>query len=204
MIAPKESVLRRSLRRFTLGSGPLKRGSDRVQLVGRLLVVLSFLLAPPLAVGTTTRATAHLQTVAAGQAAERSPVRAVLLEDAPGTGTRSTYYADAGSSNTATRAVWPVPGGTSREGTVLVAPGSSAGTSVKVWVTRYGSLTRPPLDPAGIEATATAVGALPLIGLPLAAWALYAVLSVALDGHRDRRWAQKWAEVEPRWNSARP
>src|SRR4051794_11138022 len=138
MIAPKESVLRRSLRRFTLGSGPLKRGSDRVQLVGRLLVVLSFLLAPPLAVGTTTRATAHLQTVAAGQAAERSPVRAVLLEDAPGTGTRSPYYADGGSSNPATRAVWPVPGGTSREGTVLVAPGSSAGTSVKVWVTRSG------------------------------------------------------------------
>jgi hypothetical protein len=204
MTAPRQTVLRRSLRRFLLGSGPLKRGSDRVQLLGRLLVVLAFLLAPPLAVGTATSTTAHLQTVAAAQAAERSTLVAVLLEDVPATTAQGAGYGDGMSGRVAARAAWSLPGGVSRRGLVLADPGTAAGTPVTVWVDRSGELTRPPLDPAGIPTTAVAVGSLPLVGLPLTTWLLYALLSAALDGHRERRWAQSWAEVEPRWNSALP
>ena len=44
----------RLLRRFTLGSGPLKRRSDRVQVLGRVALLLSVVLAPPVAVAVTT------------------------------------------------------------------------------------------------------------------------------------------------------
>ena len=47
MTAPEASAIRRWLRRFTLGRGPLRRGSDRVQVVGRVVLVLSVALAPP-------------------------------------------------------------------------------------------------------------------------------------------------------------
>src|SRR3712207_2320343 len=54
MTVERDTLARRSLRRFTLGSGPLKRRSDRVQVAGRIVVVLSFLLAPLLAVVVST------------------------------------------------------------------------------------------------------------------------------------------------------
>src|SRR5688500_19217144 len=83
MTAPKHTLIRRSLRRFTLGSGPLKRRSDRVQVIGRFVVVLSFLVAPPLAVVAATAPNTHLQAVADAEAAERSRTRPDLLQDAP-------------------------------------------------------------------------------------------------------------------------
>jgi hypothetical protein len=45
------------------------------------------------------------------------------------------------------------------------------------------------------------MGALPLFGVPLMAWTLYAVLSFFLDVRRERRWERDWATVEPEWNS---
>lgn len=171
MTTPKNTSIRRSLRRFTLGSGPLKRRSDRVQVVGRFVVVLSFLVAPPLAVAAATAMTGHLQAVAAADAAERSRIRAVLLENAPARTRASSDHGDASS------------------------------TTVPVWVNREGAPTRAPLDPAGIPTAAAAAAAVPLVGVPLVTWTAYALLCRALDIQRERRWAHDWAEVEPDWNS---
>jgi hypothetical protein len=201
MTATKESLIRRSLRRFTLGSGPLKRRSDRCQVIGRFVVALSFLLAPLLAVAAATATTVHLQAVAESEAAERSRTHAVLLEDAPARTRASTDYGVHSSSTVPVRAEWPVADGTSREGTVLVPPRTPLGTAVPVWVNRQGNPTRAPLDRAGIPGSTAATGALALIGVPMATWTLYAFLCLALDAHRERRWAQDWAAVEPVWNS---
>jgi hypothetical protein len=204
MSAPQAGTIRWSLRRFTLGRGPLKRRSDRLQVLGRFLVVLAFLISPPIAVAVTTAATAHLREVAATEAAERSQTRALLLEDAEPAAAGAGVYGDDGGLTTRpvpARAVWTLPGGISREGTVVVRPGTEAGSSVRIWVDRDGDVTSAPTDTAGIAGTATAFGLFPLIGIPLAAWTLYAVLSFALDAHRERRWAEDWAAVEPVWNS---
>jgi hypothetical protein len=201
MTAQKNTLVRRALRRFTLGSGPLKRRSDRVQALARFVVALSFLVAPMLAVAATTATSTHLQAVADHDAAERTATRAVLLEDAP-----ATVRADRSSGAYAVisvpaRAVWSVPGGTTREGTVLVRPGTPVGTALPAWVDRDGNLTRPPLGRAGIPSSAAVMGAVALVGVPLGTWTLYAVLCLALDAHRERRWAQDWAAVEPDWHS---
>ncbi|MGY1829402.1 hypothetical protein ACI8AA_03120 [Geodermatophilus sp. SYSU D01180] len=188
------------LRRFTLGSGPLKRGTDRLQLLGRLAVVLSLLLAAPLAVAATTATRHSLEAQAATQAAERHQVRAVLREDAPavldpdGIGDRAAGMVPA-------RATWSAPGGLPREGVLHVRPHTPAGTAVSVWVDDAGRVTREPMDPGTIPAAATAVGALTLLGVPLAAWTLHVVLCCALDARRDRQWTEGWAAVEREWRT---
>lgn len=201
MTAPEASATRRWLRRFTLGRGPLRRGSDRVQVAGRVVLVLSVALAPPIAVVSATATAAHYERVAAAQQDERSRSSAVLLEDAP-IMTQQAY--DAGGAGVPTvraRATWSVPGGTSREGIVRVAPRTPAGTTVPIWVDREGDLTSAPLDRASIAGAEAAMAALPLFGIPLLAWLLYAMLCAALDVHRQRRWARDWAAVEPVWNA---
>jgi hypothetical protein len=196
--AAEDGAVRRALRRFTLGSGPLKRRSDRVQVVGRVLLVVSFLVSPWIAVATTTAVTADLQRTAEVQAAERSQVRAVLLEAARPADDVS--YVDAVERPPRAPAAWTGPDGRSREGTVPAPLRAGAGDTVLVWVDRDGEVTRAPLDPAGIRGTAAAIGVLPLVGVPIAAWALYALLCFALDARRDRRWGEDWAAVEPVWN----
>jgi hypothetical protein len=202
MAGSKHSATRGWLRRFTLGSGPLKRGSDRVQVMGRVVLALSFVLAPPLAVAAATAATAHYEAIAATQRAERVRTSAVLQEDAP-TATHPSGGAgdDSLPTHVLARASWTVPGGTVRTGLLPVEPRTAAGTAVRVWVSRDGDLTGAPLDRSSITGTAATMGALPLIGIPAVTWALYAALCAALDARRQRRWTQDWAAVEPEWNS---
>ncbi|MGY1742973.1 MULTISPECIES: Rv1733c family protein [unclassified Blastococcus] len=198
MTAPQDTAVRRSLRRLTLGSGPLKRRSDRVQVAGRLLLALSFLLAPVAAVTASSAVSAQLRSVAADQAAERSQTRAVLLEDAPG----PTAAAGPGSAGAVpARVTWAGPRGTREEGTALVPPRAEAGTAVEVWVDREGHRTLAPLDPRGIPAQAGAMGGVTLVGIPLVTWLLYVALCTGLDRHRERGWAREWAAVEPDWRS---
>ena len=199
MTTPTDTALRRSLRWFTLGSGPLKRGSDRLQVAGRLVVVLALLAASPLAVAATTVTTARFEARAEAGAAERSRVDAVLLEDAPEAA--GSGYGDQEPVNVPARAVWPVPGGAERQGVVLVRPHTAAGTAVPVWVNRDGNVTSAPLDRSRTDSSAMTVGAVVLLGVPLVTWTLYALLCAALDAHRERRWAQGWAAVEPEWVS---
>ena len=201
MTAPGTSWLNRSLRRFVLGSGPLKRRCDRVQMLGRFVVVLSFLVAPPLAVATATATTTHLETVAAAEETDRHRGSAVLLEDAPAATPVGIAYDESPLRTVPARAGWAGPGGAPREGVVLVRPRTRVGTAVPIWLDGEGNLARAPLDRTGIPAAAMAMGALPLIGVPVAVWTLYAVLCYGLDAHRQRRWALGWAAVEREWGT---
>jgi hypothetical protein len=100
------------LRRFTLGSGPLKRGSDRLELLARVLLVCSLLTATSisLAVATATHTQARAQAVA--QAADRHRVTARLLEDVPGPAGEAWISPDQERRT----AVWTDPAASSAEG----------------------------------------------------------------------------------------
>lgn len=205
MTRSSDSRIRQAVRRFTLGSGPLKRGSDRVQMVARLLVVLAFLAAPPLAVLAATGTATHLQHLAAAQAADRYRANAVVLVDAAALGPELDAPGDSpGSISVQAQGRWVAPTGQVCTGTVLVPAGTPAGTAVSVWANRQCVLTRPPLDPVDIPTTATAMALAPLLGMPVVAGACYAVLCAALDARRDRRWTEGWAAVEPDWGAQLP
>jgi hypothetical protein len=205
MTRSPDSWFRQAVRRFTLGSGPLKRGSDRVQMVARLLVVLAFLAAPPLAVLAATATATHLQHLAAAQAADRYRANAVVLMDAAAPGPEPDTPGDpAGSISVQAQGRWVAPTGQVCTRTVLVPAGTPAGAAVPIWANRQCVLTRPPLDPVDVPATATAMALAPLLGVPVAAWACYAVLCAALDARRDRRWTEGWAAVEPDWGAQLP
>ena len=195
-----DTALHRLLRQFTLGSGPLKRGSDRLQVAARLVVVFALLVAPPLAVAAMAVVTTQLEALAVAEASERTHVDAVLLEDAPEAPPAAGSGEGGGERVTVpVRAVWPIQGGAERQGLVPVRPGTAAGTTVPVWVHREGHITRAPMDRGRIDGSARAIGALFFLGVPLVTWTLYALLCAALDAHRERRWAQGWAAVEPDW-----
>jgi hypothetical protein len=204
MTASVLSWPRRSLRRFLLGSGPLKRRSDRVQMAGRLALVLAVVAAPVLGVVVATLTTTSLEATATRQAADRHHGLAVLLEDAPAATPSADGYAQAGGWTVATRATWPLPDGTTREGTVPATPGASAGTTVPLWLDGEGNRTVAPLDPTAIPATALAMAVLPLLGVPVTAWTLYALLCFGLDSRRQRRWEQEWVTVEREWRHRLP
>jgi hypothetical protein len=65
------------------GTGPLKRGTDRIETAARLFLLVAVLAAAPTALLVTTVVRGHLATVATEQAADRGPVRATLLADPP-------------------------------------------------------------------------------------------------------------------------
>src|SRR3954470_6978171 len=165
--------LRRALRRFTLGSGPLKRRSDRVQVLGRVVVVLALVAAAPLAVTATEITRGSMEAAAAVQVAQRHPARAVVLED---TAPAAQKSGDPEASFVTVEATWRGSLGRLRHGPLLVPSGTVAGTTVPVWVDRHGELTTAPMDQDSIDVTGFAAGVVAIVAVPLVAWVAYCML----------------------------
>ena len=200
MTTPRQGRFRRAVRGFTLGTGPLKRRSDRLQMVARIVFVLAVVTAPALAVAVVTATTANLESVAATEATDRHASRALLLRDAPAQTDRELAEYPPVVTVTTT-GQWVTPDGAVHVGPVRVWPGTRAGTSVPVWVGGDGELTNAPLRRQSIQGSAMALGALVLGGVPVAVWTLYFFLCFALDARRERDWEKGWAAVEPVWGT---
>ena len=183
--------LRRAVRWFLCGSAPLKRGTDRMQLLSRVLLVMIVLVAVPTALwlGHTTHE--RLAAEAARQAAVRDQVQAVVLQD-----TEPASAEPGAPAAVLTPARWSTVDGRSLTGDVLVPLGTRAGKRVPVWVTDDGRLTNAPIDPA--EGSLWA-GVLTFIAMVLTAWGVHAAVVRLLDRHRARQWAADWAVVSPIW-----
>jgi hypothetical protein len=186
------SPTRRLLRRFTLGSGPLKRRSDRLEFLSRIVLALALLAAGPAGILAGTGLAGHLSSDAAARASSLVEVRATLLRDAPG-------QATAADGTAATAATWAVPGGAARVGTVAAAPGTHAGTSVPVWLDRSGRPAEAPTARPEIVDQALVAGAVTVLGTVIAGLSLHLVVVWLLGRQRARRWAAGWESVEPLW-----
>jgi len=182
-------------RRFTLGSGPLKRLSDRLQFLARLLLLCSLVAALPMSVSVGTATLAQARAEAAAQAESRFEVSAQLLEDAP-------FRVDASDSappKLRARAMWVSPGGVEREGTVIVPVAARAGSTITIWVDWEGDRKPRPLTEDDAVARAIGHAVLSYLGLALLATGAYLGFRTLLDRVRARRWAADWAYVEPVW-----
>ena len=123
---------------------PLRRGTDRVEGVLRLVMII-------LVVAGGTRRRGRGRPVGrslrpapgSGPAGGDHQVTAVLLRDAPATGIPDPYT----SVQTAwVPARWQPPGQPPRTGEVLAVAGARKGSTVRTWIDPSGAVTDPPLD----------------------------------------------------------
>lgn len=182
-----------TVRRLLLGSGPLKRGTDRAELLLRVLTLGALLLLAPagMAVGSTVHAQLHVE--ADRQLSEHTQVQARLLtEPVPEAG-------QLGTDLVRVEARWYAPGGDRREGTVLVGQQADVGDRVPVWVDRDGDRQITPLTDRQIAVQSVAVGIVAMVLAGLALLAAHAGSVWQLNRLRARSWAFGWAAVEPVW-----
>jgi hypothetical protein len=188
------------LRRFTLGSGPLKPTSDRLECLARILLVCSLLLGVAIALAVATAAHTQAQTEATAQAADRHQVSAVLREDASPPRDGSGKITDLAQANVS----WTEPSGAERTQLIFVAIRAKAGSTVSVWVDREGNRTTRPLDGGDAAATAVGYGLLTYVAISMAAFGAYYSFRKLLDRSRSRRWEAEWAVVGPVWTGKVP
>jgi hypothetical protein len=185
----------RFLRGRRLDRNPLRRASDRVETVVLALLVAAFLAGLPFAAGAAgavTRAVAG--RVQAVQRATRSEVPAILLRAAPLSTAAPGVLPDVAAR-------WTAPDGVRRTGQVSVLPGTPAGTTVRVWVTRDGQLTGPPMPDSQVcgQVALAEAGAGAALALVLCLAGLLARRS--LDRRRAAAWDEEWRVTGPRWTT---
>jgi hypothetical protein len=186
----------RTTRRLGFDRNPLRRRWDVID--GWLLpaAIAAFLILGPLA-ATVAGLWVHADNVAV-QHVDKSwhQVRAVLLEPVPG-----PLFSGNGADSWL---VWSparwVADGHARTGDVPVPAGTSADTTVTVWLNRAGKVQAPPLTAAGARNRI-------VIAALLALACLAAVLTVAavaarwvLDRKRIAGWEAGWLAVGPQWS----
>ena len=184
------------IRRFTLGSGPLKRTSDRLQYLARVLLAGVLVAALPVALAVATASFTQGRTEVARQSAERQQVVAELLDDAVvlTDGTEGT------PAEARATAVWTAPPGVQRTAAISVPPRSRAGSALTIWVDRDGDRTTRPLSSGEVVGQAVGLAILTYLVISAVAIGAYRVFRGQLDRSRFRRWAAEWAVVEPRWS----
>ena len=186
------------IRRFTLGSGPLKRGTDTVECLSRFLVLVVVLLSVPVALAVGTAVRTDLTAMARQQAAERTQVTAVVTADAEAP-------ADAAPrTQVPVPARWTSPGGASMEGDVPARPTTRAGDTLTLWTTSDGRRADDPMTAAEVRRSTLVLVGVGWAGGVAATVLLHAALCRLLDRRRDWRWALEWARVEPTWSRRVP
>jgi hypothetical protein len=175
-------------------SSPLRRGVDRAERIALAVAVGLAVLAVPVAVLAGAGVQRAADAVAIAQNATAHPVTALLLRDAP----YDTTGAMLGSARTLGE--WHTLSGSVRTGQVDVPPGSTAGTSVSIWIDDAGRPVAPPLteDQAYWRGVVTVI--MVLLGLLAAITATFCGLHWVLNRRRLAQWAADWRSIEPHWS----
>jgi len=185
----------RMTRRLGLDHNPLRRGSDVIEAWLLPAAVAAFLILGPLVAGVTGLRI-HADNVAA-QRAEHSwhRVPAVLLEAAPG-----PLMSDNGANSWLvwTPARW-TSSGRAHVGNVPAPAGTSAGTSVPVWLDRAGNV-QVPLTALGARDRIVIAGAFVLAVLAVFLAGLTLLGRRVLDRRRLAGWEAAWLSVGPQWS----
>jgi len=180
---------------------PLRRGTDRVEAALRLVMIILVVVAVPAASVAAGRWAYHYALHRAQvQRTVDHQVTAVLLRDAPATGTPDPYT----SVRTAwVPARWQPPGQPPRTGVVLAVVGARKGSTVRTWIDRTGAVTDPPMDHRVVVGNvwlAVMMTCLVSWVLLLAAWTL---TRRVFERRRLRAWEAEWRASGPLWSGHR-
>jgi hypothetical protein len=180
---------------------PLRRGTDRVQGALRLVMIIVVVAVVPAAAVAAGRWTYHyVAHQAQAQQAVEHQVTAVLLRDAPATGTPDPYT----SVQTAwVPARWQPPGQPPRTGEVLAVAGARKGSTVRTWISPSGAVADPPLDHRVIAGDVWMAVTATLLVSGLLLLAAAALARRMLDRRRLRAWEAEWRTSGPLWSGHR-
>ena len=177
---------------------PLRRASDRVETAVLAVILIAFFAAAPFAAqaaGAWAQTRAH-EAQRTEQAAWHQ-VPALVLTATTGV---QGYGAYAGLESPA-QARWTAPDGKVITGEIPVAPGTAAGTTVRLWTTRDGVLTDPPLQDSQVADDALLAGTVSVIALATLLAITGMLARRALDKYRMAAWDAEWRATGPRWTT---
>lgn len=193
--APRPARLISRLARLLLGRNELRRRSDRIEGVLLLVLVAAF----GVAVAAASVLGTHVYRWQRAGAARLSPAVAVLARTGP---------VDNLGGNEEASARWRAPDGRQLSGTLTMvnAPGiwdATAGSQVRVWVTRTGEPTAPPPSGSLMTFNSVLVAVWATCGAGMALACCYWICRRVLDRRRLAAWESAWALTGPRWTSRR-
>ena len=140
-----------------------------------------------------------LRQARAQQAADHQ-VNAVLLQQAPATGTPDPYS----KVQTAwVLARWQPPSLPARSGLVLAPAGTPKGSTMPTWVDGSGAVTDPPADPRDAAADVCIAVVLTCLASCLMLLGGQKLARRALDRRRLSAWDAEWRTVGPLWSGRR-
>jgi hypothetical protein len=184
-----------------LDRNPLRRGTDRVEAVLRLVLVIMLVAVTPAGAVAAGRWADH-QAVHRAQVKQATShlVTAVLLQNAPASGPPDPYTS---VQTTWVLARWQPPGQRPRAGEVLALAGTQKGSTVRTWIDSSGAITGPPTDHRVIAGyVCFAVMATCLLSW-LVLLAACGLVRRALDRRRLSAWEAEWRASGPRWSGHR-
>jgi hypothetical protein len=130
----------------------------------------------------------------AAQEASRHMVPAMTLTAAnPGTPGDSPILASVAKAH------WLAPDGTMITDEIAVPPGATAGATVRVWVTRDGTQTEPPLLDSQVSEQAILAEAGAVTALAITLTVTGVLGRRLLDKRRMAAWDAEWRTAEPSW-----
>jgi hypothetical protein len=180
---------------------PLRRGTDRVESVLRLVLIILVVLVVPAAAIAAARWADHraVQHAQATRAADHL-VTAVLLQNAPASGPPDPYTS---VQTTWVLARWQPPGQPPRTGEILALAGAQKGSTVRTWIDPSGAITDPPTDHRVIVGDAWLAATATCLLSWLVLLASVTLVRRALDRRRLDAWESEWRASGPHWSSRR-
>jgi len=193
--------LARMARWLGFDRNPLRRGTDRVEGALRLVMIIVVVAVVPATAVAVGRWTYHyvLHQAQAQQAVDHQ-VTAVLLRDAPATGTPDPYTS---VQTTWVPARWQPPGQPPRTGEVLAVAGARTGSTVRTWIDASGAVTDPPLDRRVIRGDVWMAVTATLLVSGVLLMAAAGLARRMLDRRRLRAWEAEWRTSGPLWSGHR-
>jgi hypothetical protein len=186
---------RRAGRWLGFDRNPLRRASDRLESLLKLVTVAAVAASVVLAVQLGEASYHDGHRSAAAHHARYQQVPAVLQVDAPA--------AAPGPAPRMARASWIGPGGHTHTAPIPVDSGAKAGHQITISTDAHGDVVSPPPTGDDIVLSAAATG----IGVLLGTFAVTAVAAGgawhALNAARTRRLGLEWQEVATRWDLPR-
>ncbi|KAA9158757.1 hypothetical protein FPZ12_022125 [Amycolatopsis acidicola] len=167
---------------------PLVRGCDKLEAALLVVAALVVLTAVPVALTVGSQAYAGFAAQSREQHASRVPATARLIASVP------DAIGDADRFRSVD-AVWLLPDGSERRGTVGADAGTPAGTTVPIWLDRSGNPVPPPIPSGDVVWIAIGVALFLWLGVVLVTGLLVCAAHVALERHRATRWARDWSAL---------